>query len=127
MSVKATSLAAFALFALASAPVGAQALPKGDATRGQTLFAQCKICHSLEAGKNGLGPSLKGITGKKSAGTAGFNYSNAMKASGLTWKAAVLSEFLTAPMKKVPGTKMAFAGLSKPQDRADVIAYLAKN
>ena len=127
MSVKASSIAAFALFALASAPVHAQALPKGDPVRGQTLFAQCKICHSLEAGKNGLGPSLKGITGKKAASSAGFKYSPAMTASGLTWKAAVLSEYLTAPMKKVPGTKMAFAGMSKPQDRADVIAYLAKN
>lgn len=129
--MKAPSIAAFALSAIATVvlavPAQAQALPKGDAARGQTLFAQCKICHALEAGKNGLGPSLKGVVGRKSGSAAGFTYSPAMKASGLIWKPPVISEFLTAPMKKVPGTKMAFAGLSKPQDRADIIAYLGKN
>ncbi|HZV58391.1 MAG TPA: cytochrome c family protein [Sphingobium sp.] len=109
-----------------AAPAQAQ-LPKGDAARGQTLFNQCKVCHSLDAGKNGLGPSLKGIVGTKAADVPGFKFSPAMQKSNLTWTPATLSDFLTAPMKKVPGTKMAFAGLSKPQDRADIIAFLAKN
>ncbi len=122
-------LALSALAALAfAAPAAAQAqLPKGDPARGQTLFNQCKVCHSLDAGKNGLGPSLKGIMGTKAAAVPGFKFSPAMEKSKLTWTPATLSDFLTAPMKKVPGTKMAFAGMSKPQDRADVIAYLAKN
>ncbi|MBO9575943.1 MAG: cytochrome c family protein [Sphingobium sp.] len=123
------SIAALSLSALtlAAAPAGAQALPKGDAAKGEKLFAQCKVCHSLEAGKNGVGPSLKGIVGSKAADVPGFSFSPAMQKSKLVWKPAVLSDFLTAPMKKVPGTKMPFAGLPKPQDRADIIAYLSKN
>lgn len=127
--VRFTSLAALsaaAAIGLASA-ASAQALPKGNPAKGQTLFAQCKICHSLDAGKNGVGPSLKGIMGTKAAAVPGYTFSAGMKKSAITWTPATLSEFLTAPMKKVPGTKMAFAGLSKPQDRADIIAYLQKN
>ncbi len=126
----ATLAAAAALFAAAT-PALAQAkpakLPKGDAAKGMALFAQCKVCHSLEAGKNGVGPSLKGIVGTKAADVAGYTFSNAMKKSGITWTPQALSDYLTAPMKMVPGTKMPFAGMPKPQDRADVIAYLAKN
>jgi cytochrome c len=103
----------------------AAAGPAGDVVKGEKLFAQCKICHSLDAGKNGVGPSLKGIMGKPAAGVVGFTYSPAMKNSGLKWTPDVLASYLQAPMKKVPGTKMAFAGLSKPDDRANVIAYLA--
>ncbi len=102
----------------------ASAAPAGDATNGAKLYAQCKICHSTEAGKNGLGPSLRGIAGRKSATVAGFNYSPAMKAAGLKWDNATLTAYLTSPMKKVPGTKMAFAGIANEKNRADVIAYL---
>ena len=98
--------------------------PAGDPANGAKLYAQCKICHSTEAGKNGLGPSLKGIVGRKSATVAGFNYSAAMKSANLTWTKPTLTDYLTAPMKKVPGTKMAFAGIANEKNRADVIAYL---
>jgi len=96
----------------------------GDAANGAKLFAQCKICHSVEPGKNGLGPSLHDINGRKAASVEGFSYSPAMKNSGITWTDAALSDYLRAPMKTVPGTKMAFAGIAKDSDRADVIAYL---
>lgn len=96
----------------------------GDAANGAKLFAQCKICHSVEPGKNGLGPSLHNINGRKAASVEGFTYSAAMQNSGITWTDAALSEYLRAPMKMVPGTKMAFAGMPKDSDRADVIAYL---
>lgn len=96
----------------------------GDAANGAKLFAQCKICHSVEPGKNGLGPSLHNINGRKAASVEGFSYSAAMQNSGITWTDAALSEYLRAPMKMVPGTKMAFAGMPKDSDRADVIAYL---
>lgn len=96
----------------------------GDAENGAKLFAQCKICHAVEPGKNGLGPSLHGVVGRKAAALAGFNYSPAMKASGLTWSDAELNDYLRAPMKAVPGTKMAFAGIANDKNRADVIAYL---
>lgn len=102
----------------------AAAAPAGDATNGAKLFAQCKICHSVEPGKNGLGPSLHNINGRKAAMVEGFTYSPAMKDSGITWTDAALSEYLRAPMKLVPGTKMAFGGIANDKNRADVIAYL---
>ncbi|MBO9576844.1 MAG: cytochrome c family protein [Sphingobium sp.] len=100
---------------------------KGDPVHGAVVFNQCKACHSLDAGKNGVGPTLKGIVGTKAAEVPGYSFSPAMKKSGLTWTPQALSEYLTAPMKKVPGTKMPFGGLANPKDRDDVIAYLAKN
>ncbi|HZV18235.1 MAG TPA: cytochrome c family protein [Sphingobium sp.] len=102
----------------------AAATPAGDAANGAKLFAQCKICHSVEPGKNGLGPSLHNVVGRKAAVEAGYAYSPAMKNSGITWTDAEISEYLRAPMKLVPGTKMAFAGMANEKDRADVIAYL---
>jgi cytochrome c2 len=102
----------------------AAAEPAGDAAAGAKLFMQCKVCHSTEPGKNGLGPSLHGVVGRKSASLAGFDYSAAMEGSGINWTDATLNDYLRAPMKKVPGTKMAFGGMSKDKDRADLIAYL---
>jgi cytochrome c len=96
----------------------------GDAAAGEKTFAQCKACHQVAEGKNGVGPSLAGIVGRTAGQIAGFNYSAANKGSGVVWKEEVLFEYLEAPQKFMPGTKMAFAGLKKPQDRANVIAYL---
>jgi cytochrome c2 len=104
-----------------------EAKVKGDAVHGKVVFDQCKVCHSLDAGKNGVGPSLKGIVGTAAGDVAGYTFSPAMKKSGLTWTPDTLSAFLQSPMKKVPGTKMPFAGLPNAKDRDDVIAYLAKN
>jgi cytochrome c2 len=134
--VRFTSIANFSAAAIVLAGLAfaasAQAAPakpkvKGDPVHGAIVFNQCKACHSLDAGKNGVGPSLKGIVGTKAADVAGYSFSPAMTKSGLVWTPQVLSDYLTAPMKKVPGTKMPFAGLSNPKDRDDVIAYLAKN
>jgi cytochrome c len=97
---------------------------KGDAAAGEKTFGQCRACHQLIAGKNGIGPSLAGIVGRTAGKVAGFNYSVANKASGTVWSEDALYAFMEAPQKLMPGTKMAFAGLKKPQDRADVIAYL---
>ncbi len=96
----------------------------GDAANGEEIFAKCKACHTVEAGKNKVGPSLAGVVGRKSGTAEGFNYSDAMKNAGLTWDEATLNTYLTAPKKLVPGTKMAFPGLPNEQDRLDVIAYL---
>jgi len=103
----------------------ADAAPAGNAANGQKLFVQCQICHSTEPDRNGLGPSLHGVIGRHAGTLAGFSYSPAMKNSGITWDPATLSDFLRAPMRDVPGTKMAFAGIADDQKRADVIAYLA--
>ena len=96
----------------------------GNATNGAKVFLQCKICHTLEAGKNLIGPSLHGIIGRKAGEVAGFTYSTANKTSGITWSPEKLFQYLEKPSRVIPGTKMSFAGLSKAQDRADVIAYL---
>ncbi len=97
-----------------------------DATTGQDLFKhKCGTCHSAEAGKNRVGPSLAGVVGRKAASIETFSYSAAMKSSGLTWDLATLDSYLTNPRAKVPGTKMTFAGLPQANDRRDIIAYLS--
>ncbi len=97
-----------------------------DPVHGKTVYARCVACHDLNTGATRLGPSLKGIMGRKSGAVAGFAYSPAMKAKGLTWNAQTLDAYLTAPTKYVPGTRMPFAGLPDAKDRADLIAYLAQ-
>jgi cytochrome c len=102
-----------------------QASAAGDATNGATLFKQkCGLCHSSQAGQNRVGPSLFGVVGRKAGTVASYNYSDAMKNSGLTWDDATLDSYLQGPRGKVPGTKMTFAGFPNESDRADVIAYL---
>lgn len=96
----------------------------GDAAAGKAVFAKCMACHTTEAGKNKIGPSLHGVVGRKAGAVAGFAYSPAMKGSGITWTEAELDAFLANPRTKVKGTKMFFAGLPKPEDRANLIAYL---
>jgi cytochrome c len=98
---------------------------KGDAAAGEKVFAQCKTCHVIDAGVNRIGPSLHAVVGRKAGEIAGFSYSAANKDSGITWTAEKLYQYLEKPARVVPGTKMAFAGLAKGQDRADVIAYLS--
>jgi cytochrome c len=78
----------------------------------------------VEPGVNRVGPSLHGIIGRTAGSVPGFNYSAANKGSGVTWTEEVLFEYLENPREFMPGTRMAFVGLKKPQDRADVIAYL---
>jgi cytochrome c len=88
-------------------------------------FAQCAACHVVRKGApNGLGPNLWGVYGTKAGTVAGYNYSPAMKASGLVWDDAGLNAYLENPRKTVPGTKMAYAGMADPAKRAEVIAYL---
>jgi cytochrome c len=96
----------------------------GNAAKGEVVFGQCKACHVAEAGKNRIGPSLWAVVGRTSGRIADFNYSKANKDSGVIWTEDVLYKYLEAPQKFLPGTRMAFGGLKKPQDRADVIAYL---
>lgn len=99
--------------AAAAAPVTAPA-----------AFNQCKVCHSVEKGNNGLGPSLAGIFGTKAGEVAGFDFSDAMKNSGLTWNAANLDKFLENPQGTVPGTKMSFAGVKDAAKRKAIVDYL---
>ncbi len=97
----------------------------GDPGAGRLVFRKCQVCHSLEPGKNILGPSLAGVIGRKAGSVDGYNYSPAMKSANITWDAKTLDQYLTDPAKLVPGNKMPFPGLKTDHDRADVIAYLA--
>ncbi len=115
----------FAIVALSVATLSAPAMAAGDAAKGAIVFNQCKTCHVVDKGVNRVGPSLYGVVGRKAGTVAGYTYSKANKESGLIWTAAQLDPYLAAPQKVVKGTKMAFAGLKKPEDRANVIAFLA--
>jgi cytochrome c len=98
-----------------------------DAAHGKTVFARCAACHDLNTGRTLLGPSLKGIVGRKSGSMPGFSYSAAMTAKGIAWTPTNLDMFITAPTKFVPGTRMPFAGIPDAKDRADLIAYLEQS
>jgi cytochrome c len=96
-----------------------------DPVAGEAVFKKCGSCHKLD-GSDGVGPHLNGIVGRNHAAAAGFAYSEAMAAkSAEPWTPEALFSFLANPKQDMPGTKMAFAGLPKPEDRANVIAYLA--
>jgi cytochrome c len=104
-----------------------QALAAGNAAKGQQVFqSQCASCHSTSPGVPLFGPSLADVYGKPAASVKGYAYSPALTNAHLTWSAEALNKFLTSPQTDVPGTKMPFAGLSDPAQRADVIAYLAQ-
>ncbi|HRO11083.1 cytochrome c family protein [Amaricoccus sp.] len=94
-----------------------------DVAKGETVFKKCAACHKLD-GSNAVGPHLDGVVGRPVASVEGFSYSDGMKAHGGDWTPEQIFHFLTNPKADVPGTKMAFAGLPKPEDRANVIAYL---
>lgn len=98
-----------------------------DFDRGAKIFKKCASCHGVEKGGAAkVGPNLYGIIGRKKASFAGFSYSDVMKAKGGSWDKESINTFITKPKDFVPGTKMAFPGLKKPQDRADVILFLEK-
>jgi len=109
---------------LMAAMLATPALAAGDATKGQQVFKQCALCHTNEAGKNKVGPSLFGVIGRKAGTEPGFSYSESMKNFGKTWTPEELDTYLQDPRKLVTGTKMIFPGLKKEDDRQNVIAYL---
>ena len=103
-------------------------LPAADVAAGEAVFAKCKSCHVVDAGNaNGTGPGLHGVVGREPGSHAGFAYSTGMtelSAKAPVWDYDHLYEFLKSPSKYLPGTKMTFVGLKKPEDRIAVIAYL---
>ena len=100
----------------------------GDAKKGKKVFNKCKACHTIKAGgKNKVGPNLYNIMGKDRAASSGFNYSDAIKKMGGKWGFDDMNKFLIKPKTFMPGTKMAFKGIKKPGDRANLIAYMRQN
>ncbi|TVV70310.1 c-type cytochrome [Sphingomonas solaris] len=101
-------------------------LASADPAKGADVFKKCAACHNADkGGANALGPNLWGVLGESiGKGANGFPFSDALSSKGGTWAWGNLNEWLTSPKKFAPGTKMTFAGLSKPEDRANVIAYL---
>jgi cytochrome c len=103
-------------------------LAVADAGKGAKTAKKCKACHSFKkGGKNKVGPALFGVLGRGKAGGAGFGYSTAMKDKGGDWSYADMDAFLSKPMSYIPGTKMAFKGLSKPGDRANLMLFMRQN
>ena len=118
------SLALLSVAATLPLILAPDAAAQTDAARGETLFKQrCAMCHSVKGKGGKLGPDLTAVVGRK-AGSGSFTYSPAMKASKVIWKPATLDAYLAAPMKMIPGTRMAIA-VSKPDERAALIGYLA--
>jgi cytochrome c len=126
--VKATTAIFATLLALAGTATLAQAPAAGESPelkRGKLLFIQCRACHEVQAGlPHKVGPNLAGVLGRQSGTAAGFNYSPALKASGVTWDRVQLDRWLEKPSAVVAGNAMAFAGVANPKDRAALIAYI---
>jgi cytochrome c len=117
-------LSVLTLSALVLATAAGPALAQDVAAGAATFKSRCQACHTAAPGQPpGMGPNLFGLVGRKAASTQ-FNYSAALKASGLTWSKATLDTFLTAPTKMVPGTRMMIP-VTDTKERGDLIAYLA--
>ena len=101
------------------APASAQ-----DMAAGKSSFAKCRACHSLEAGKNLIGPSLHGLFGRKAGTVPKFSYTDANKGSGIVWTEDSLFAYLENPAKAIPKTKMIFPGIKSEKERRNLIAYL---
>jgi cytochrome c len=123
--VPATPGAEAAPEAASEAPDLDSLLASADVKRGQTLFLQCRACHSLEAGEpHKVGPNLNGMFGRKAGLAPGFDYSPAVMESEIVWTPEALDAWLERPSDFLPGNRMVFIGVKKPEDRANLIAYL---
>jgi cytochrome c len=97
----------------------------GDAKAGAAIFGRCAVCHTNDkGGGDGLGPNLFGVVGRKAASRPGYAYSPPMRKSGIIWTDVNLTKWVAGPARLVPGTKMAFGGVTSKKQQADVVAYL---
>lgn len=106
-----------------ASPAGADTAPSVTSAQAPAAFAQCRTCHSVEPGKNGIGPTLFGVVGRKAGEVEGFQFSSALANSGITWDRASLDTWLQGPMKMVPGAKMT-SFQPDPGRRDEIIDYL---
>ena len=115
-----------ALVIIASSAAATAALAQ-DAEAGKTSFNKCLACHAIgEGAKNKVGPELNGLDGRKSGTAADYNYSDANKNSGITWNEAQFKEYIKDPKAKIPGTKMAFAGIKNEKEVGDLWSYVSQ-
>ena len=120
--MKKLTLSALVVIASSAAVSAAHAQ---DAAAGKTSFNKCLACHAVgEGAKNKVGPQLNGLDGRKSGSVEGYSYSEANKKAAITWGEATFKDYIQNPMAKVPGTKMAFAGIRNGKEIADLWAYL---
>lgn len=104
---------------------GSAAPAAGDAALGEKVFVKCRACHQIGPGAhNAVGPELNGVIGRHSGSVADYNYSDANRASGLTWDPATFRRYIVDPRGVVPGTRMSFAGLTREKDVDNILAYL---
>ncbi len=97
-----------------------------DPVAGEAKFALCRSCHTItKGGPNLTGPNLYGVFGTKAGAVAGFDFSDAMKGSGMTWDAATIDKWIADPRAVLPETKMTFPGVKDAKDRTDIVAYVA--
>jgi cytochrome c len=116
-----------ALIVLATSAMASSAALAQDAGAGKTSFNKCLACHSIgEGAKNKVGPELNGIDGRKSGTAADYSYTDANKNSGITWSEKEFKEYIQDPKAKIPGTKMAFAGIKKESEVNDLWAYISQ-
>ena len=121
-TVELVALAAISVASAAAAQSANVNIPaSGDAAKGKVLYQACAACHSID--ENDIGPKHRGVFGRQAGSVADYNYSPALKRSGITWDDATLDRWLVNPSSLVPGTKMFFK-IDDAQGRADVIAYL---
>ena len=114
------------LFIIAASTAASGALAQ-DADAGKTSFNKCLACHAVgEGAKNKVGPVLNGLDGRKSGTVEGYSYSDANKNSGITWGKDVFLEYIKDPKAKIPGTKMAFAGIKNEKEAGDLWAYISQ-
>ena len=119
------SLVTAGLFgALLATGAASPVLAEGDAAAGEKVFRKCKACHVVDKEQNRVGPHLVGVVGREAGAVEDFKYSKALKESGIVWDEENLKKYLADPRGFIKGNRMAFAGLKKEEDLADVIAYL---
>ena len=121
------SMTVMAMTLMASVATGAAPATAADADKGQKLYAVCKTCHTVEqGGKHQVGPNLPGMFGRTAGTVDGYKYSDAMRDSKIKWTAESVDKYMADPKGFIPKNKMVYAGMKKPEDRADLIEYLQK-
>ena len=115
------TLAALAALTIAGAQISVRA---ADPERGKAAFDKCAACHGLGDERDSDGPTLKDVMGRKAGSLENYRYSAAMKRSDVTWTPPTLDTFIADPQGFIKGNRMAFAGITNPAERADLIAYL---